>query len=85
MVPAAASLAGAYAALSLPVAIVAGLGDEVVDMEHNAHRLAQELPGSTLHEIPDSGHMVHHTEPERVGAVIKAIAQPPNSSAAVPS
>ena len=75
MVAAAEGLAGRYAELNLPLAIVAGAGDEVVDPDRHARRLARELPGSTLHEIPDAGHMVHHTEPNRVGAVIKGMAQ----------
>jgi pimeloyl-ACP methyl ester carboxylesterase len=75
MVAAAEGLAGSYAELNLPVAIVAGAGDEVVDVERHAGRLARDLPQSTLHEIPDSGHMVHYTEPNRVGAVINGIAQ----------
>lgn len=72
---AAESLAGRYAALNLPVAIVAGIGDEVVDIGRHSRRLARELPRSTLHEVPEAGHMVHHTEPDRVGAVIQAITE----------
>lgn len=75
MVVAAESLAGSYTELNLPVAIIAGAGDEVVDVGRHARRLAAELPRSTLHEVPDAGHMVHHTDPDRVGAVIKAMTQ----------
>jgi pimeloyl-ACP methyl ester carboxylesterase len=78
LVPAAAALAGRYALLSQPIAIIAGMGDEVVDIEHHARRLSREIATSTLHEIPDAGHMVHHTEPEKVGAVIRGMADSPN-------
>lgn len=80
MVTAAQALAGSYAALKPPVAIVAGVRDEVVAIDRHSRRLARELTRSTatLHEIPDAGHMVHHTEPERVGTVIKAIAGTPD-------
>lgn len=73
LVPAAAALAGRYALLSLPVAIIAGVGDEVVDIEHHARRLSRQMPSSTLHEIPEAGHMVHHTETDKVGAVIRGM------------
>jgi pimeloyl-ACP methyl ester carboxylesterase len=75
MVSAAESLAGSYAELNLPVAIVAGIGDEVVDFDRHTRRLARDLPRCTLHEVPDAGHMVHHTWPDRVWEVIKAMTQ----------
>ncbi|MGC2522913.1 MAG: alpha/beta hydrolase, partial [Stellaceae bacterium] len=60
MIPGAAGLAGHYLELSIPVAIVAGLGDKIVDCDTPAGRLGAQLPRSTLRKVPDAGHMIHH-------------------------
>jgi pimeloyl-ACP methyl ester carboxylesterase len=70
MIPAAAMASRRYEGLAMPVAIVAGDGDRVVDTEAQAVRLHQKLPGSTLRRLPGVGHMVHQTAP---GAVMEAI------------
>ena len=75
MIPGAASLAGHYAELTIPVAIVAGLGDRIVDCDRQAGRLGAELPRSTLRKVPDAGHMIHHIVPEQVAAAILDIAR----------
>ena len=74
MVPAAAKFAGRVDELTLPVAIVAGRGDEVVDTAAQAERLAQALPNSRLLIVEGAGHMVHHTAPDDVVRAIVAIA-----------
>lgn len=66
MVPAADRLQRRYAGVTVPVAIFAGHGDRVVEQEEQSGRLRHVLPGSTLHWVPDSGHMVHYADPDRV-------------------
>jgi pimeloyl-ACP methyl ester carboxylesterase len=75
MIPGAAGLAGHYLELSIPVAIVAGLGDKIVDCDTQAGRLGAQLPQSTLRKVPDAGHMIHHIVPEQVAAVIVDVAR----------
>ena len=75
MIPGAASLAGHYPELSIPVAIVAGIDDRIVDFDRQAGRLGAELPRSTLRKVPDAGHMIHHIVPEQVAAVILDVAR----------
>jgi pimeloyl-ACP methyl ester carboxylesterase len=75
MIPAAAGLAGHYPELSIPVAIVAGLDDKIVDSDRQAGRLRAELPQSTLRKVPDAEHMIHHIVPEQVAAVILDVAR----------
>lgn len=75
MVPQASRLARTYEALSLPVAIVAGQQDNVVDFDRQSHRLAEELPNSILKPIPGAGHMVHHTAPEQVADAVRELEQ----------
>jgi pimeloyl-ACP methyl ester carboxylesterase len=71
MIPGAAGLAKHHSELSLPVAIMAGRDDKIVDCDSQAGRLGTELPGSTLTKVPGAGHMIHHIVPEQVAAVIR--------------
>jgi pimeloyl-ACP methyl ester carboxylesterase len=74
MIPGAASLADHYPELSIPVAIMAGRGDKIVSSDRQSGRLNAALPQTTLRDIPDAGHMLHHIVPEEVAAVIREIA-----------
>lgn len=75
MIPEAADLAEHYSELSIPIAIVAGVGDRIVDCESQAGRLGAELPQRRLRKISDAGHMIHHTVPDKVAAVILDVAR----------
>jgi pimeloyl-ACP methyl ester carboxylesterase len=75
MIPGAASLAEHYRELSIPIAIMAGLGDKIVESESQSGRLAAEVPQSSLHYVPAAGHMLHHIVPEEVVAVIEDVAR----------
>lgn len=74
MVPGAAQLSRRYGGLSLPVVIVAGAGDQIVDVERHALRLHKALPGSELRVIAGAGHMVHYSAPDDVMAAIETAA-----------
>jgi pimeloyl-ACP methyl ester carboxylesterase len=78
MVPAALALAKRYPELRVPVAIVAGTQDRVVDPGHNAERLHERLQngpgGSELKLQPGVGHMTHYAHPEQVMEAIESIA-----------
>ena len=54
----------------MPVAIIAGADDRVVDVTAHSKRLHAELPGSTLTIVHDAGHMVHHAS---LGEVVTAV------------
>jgi len=75
MVPGAAALASRHGELSMPVAIMAGIGDKVVDCDGQAGRLGTELPGSKLQKVPDTGHMIHYSVPQRVADVLRDLAR----------
>ncbi|MER9223271.1 alpha/beta hydrolase [Mesorhizobium sp. M0644] len=74
----AAALAGGrftrYDDLSLPVGIIAGAGDRLFDAKTEALRLQSEIPGSFVDIIPQAGHMVHHTAPLAVLAMVDRVA-----------
>ena len=64
-----------YDELTMPVALVAGSGDAIVDLDEQPRRFAQENPRSRLHVVEGCGHMVHHTAPGRVMNAIDEVAQ----------
>jgi len=72
MVPAAAALRARYSELRLPVTIMAGIEDKIVDVDDHAVWFHDAIPGSELHLVPDTGHMFHYAVPERVVAAIAA-------------
>ena len=62
-----------YRELDVPVCLIAGSDDRIVDTEMHSVRLHQELANSTLHRVPACGHMVHHAAPEEVVAAIREV------------
>ena len=65
MIPDALAFQGDYERLKMPVVILAGEGDRIVDVEQSA-RLHRQIAHSTLQRLSGAGHMVHQTETARV-------------------
>jgi pimeloyl-ACP methyl ester carboxylesterase len=61
MIPAARSISRRYGELRLPVTLVAGSDDKVVDVKAHSARLHRQLPQSHLVVVPHTGHMAHYT------------------------
>jgi pimeloyl-ACP methyl ester carboxylesterase len=74
MTLAAAAVKSRYRELTMPVVIMAGTKDKVVDTGRQSRRLHQDIPQSSLRLIPDAGHMVHYAAPDEVAAAIDAVA-----------
>jgi pimeloyl-ACP methyl ester carboxylesterase len=74
MEPAVAALAPRYHELRVPVAILAGSGDRLVDPIRQSVRLHQQLPGSLLIVVPGQGHMVHYGAPDLIAGAVDAVA-----------
>lgn len=74
IIPATLLLRGRIQHVTMPVAIMAGSGDRVVDFERHSGRLHTEIPASTLHPLEGVGHMIHHTSPGEVARVIAGAA-----------
>lgn len=70
MVPAAYGASARYGDLKMPVAIVAGEGDRIVDIDDQSGRLHDQIPGSTFRRIRGGGHMVHQTATRDVMSAI---------------
>jgi pimeloyl-ACP methyl ester carboxylesterase len=71
MMPEAQRLSARLAELRLPVAIIAGADDIVIDPEEQTSRLHREMPHSTLVLVPGAGHMVHYAAPQHVVAAVE--------------
>jgi pimeloyl-ACP methyl ester carboxylesterase len=75
MTPRTMAVAERYGELGrLPVSIVVGAEDRVVDVGRQSARLHRAVPGSDLRLVPGLGHMVHHGAPELVADAIEAVA-----------
>ena len=70
MIPAAAANQARYGTLRMPVAIIAGDQDKVVDPHDHSVRLHGDVPHSDLVRLPGVGRMVHHARRETVAAAI---------------
>ena len=70
MIPAATELQPHYGELEMPVVIVTGADDQIVDVGRQSQRLHAELPGSEFTALPGLGHMVHHLAPDQVANAV---------------
>ena len=70
MIPSAIALYKRYPELAMPVQVIAGEGDRLIDPAHNAVRLNQALPASTIKMEHGQGHMLHYA---RVDDILLAI------------
>lgn len=70
---AAKSLSARYGELRMPVTIIAGAADKIVDVNDHAARLHHDLPQSVLSVLPDTGHIVHYRHHD---LIVQAIDSP---------
>jgi len=73
MIPSANTLRKQYRLLQMPVAIVAGAEDRLIESEQSAH-LHRNIPHSTLRCVPGTGHMVHQTATGEIMTAIDRVA-----------
>jgi len=74
MLPAACAHCGEYSSLTMPVAIVAGGDDRLIDTGTQSARLHSEIPQSWLHILSGEGHMIQQTATSSLMAAIDAAA-----------
>jgi len=70
MIPYAFALCNDYGNLKMPVVIIAGRDDQLIDVEQST-RLHRDIPQSRLHLVARAGHMIHQTETRTVMAAIE--------------
>jgi pimeloyl-ACP methyl ester carboxylesterase len=73
---AAARLAPRYVELTLPVTILWGEGDKLVNQTDQSARLRRELPRAEGSEIAGGGHMIHHVRPHIVANAVLELRDP---------
>ena len=73
MIPSVMELEQHYRDLTMPVTIITGADDQIVDVGRQSARLHRELPDSEFISLPGLGHMIHHLHPDEVAnAVVRA-------------
>jgi pimeloyl-ACP methyl ester carboxylesterase len=75
MIPDAFYFHGQYADLKMPVVIVAGDEDRVVDIDTQSTRLHHDVFQSKFHRVRGAGHMVHQTAPSIIMSAIDEAAK----------
>jgi pimeloyl-ACP methyl ester carboxylesterase len=75
MIPDAFYFCNEYANLKMPVVIVAGDQDRLIDIDSQSARLHREVPQSSFHRVPVTGHMIHQTATDVVMAAIDEVAE----------
>ena len=80
MIPDAVKLRNQYANLKMPVVIVAGDEDRLVDIDAESTRLHHDIPQSRFHRVPGEGHMIHQTATGVVMSAIDEVAKDVNSN-----
>jgi pimeloyl-ACP methyl ester carboxylesterase len=73
VVPSAHTLRKEYPLLRMPVVIVAGAEDRLIESEQSAH-LHRDIPHSSLRCLPGTGHMVHQTATAEIMTAIDMVA-----------
>jgi pimeloyl-ACP methyl ester carboxylesterase len=75
MVPAVFGMADRIRELNIPITIIAGTEDGIVDHDGHARWFHEQLPDSVLRLVPGAGHMVHYAVPNEVAEAIEAVAE----------
>lgn len=75
MIPDAIAFQDRYASLRMPVVIIAGDQDRLVDIERQSSRLHRQITQSAFRRVRGSGHMVHQTATSDVMAAIDQVTQ----------
>ena len=74
MIPDAFHFRDQYADLKMPVVIIAGEQDRLVDIDTQSTRLHSEISQSRFHRVPDNGHMIQQTATNQVMSAISEVA-----------
>jgi pimeloyl-ACP methyl ester carboxylesterase len=82
MIPNALQFEDRYSELQMPVSIVAGENDRVIDFYEQSRRLHKDVPRSKFHPIPGNGHMVHQTAARSVMSAIDEVSDAARRAAA---
>ena len=82
MIPDAFHFRDQYADLKMPVVIIAGEQDRLVDIDTQSARLHSDISQSRFHRVPENGHMIQQTATDQVMSAISEVAHGPTKLAA---
>jgi pimeloyl-ACP methyl ester carboxylesterase len=82
MIPDAFKLRKHYADLTMPVVIIAGEQDRLIDTDTQSARLHSEISQSRFHRFPGNGHMIQQTATDQVMSAISEVTSSPTKLAA---
>jgi pimeloyl-ACP methyl ester carboxylesterase len=74
MIPDAFHFVDKHAELKMPVVIIAGEDDRLIDIDKQSARLHSDISQSLFHRVPQTGHMIHQTATGEVMAAINEVA-----------
>jgi pimeloyl-ACP methyl ester carboxylesterase len=77
MIPDALYFRNEYANLKMPVVIIAGQEDRLIDINEQSAQLHADVAQSRFHRIPRTGHMIHQTATDAVMSAINEAARRP--------
>jgi pimeloyl-ACP methyl ester carboxylesterase len=75
MIPDAFEFKDRYAELKMPVSIIAGEKDRLIDINEQSRRLHANVSQSRFHPVPGNGHMVHQTATNSVMSAIDEVSR----------
>jgi pimeloyl-ACP methyl ester carboxylesterase len=75
MIPDAFNFQDQYKNLEMPVSIIAGEDDRLIDIDEQSSRLHADVVQSTFHRVPGTGHMVHQTATGTIMSAINSVAR----------
>ena len=78
MIPDAFQFRNRYADLKMPIVIIAGDQDRLIDIDTQSARLHSEIPQSRLHRVAGNGHMIQQTATDEVMSAILKVADGPS-------
>jgi pimeloyl-ACP methyl ester carboxylesterase len=74
MIPDAFRFGNKYAELKMPIVIIAGEDDRLINIDKQSARLHSDIFRSAFHRVPRTGHMIHQTATSEVMAAINEVA-----------
>ncbi|MDB5620682.1 MAG: alpha/beta hydrolase [Tardiphaga sp.] len=74
MIPDAFHFHDNYGELKMPVVIIAGEDDRLIDIDKQSARLHSDICQSAFHRVAQNGHMIHQTATDQVMAAINKVA-----------
>jgi pimeloyl-ACP methyl ester carboxylesterase len=83
MIPDAFHLRNQYSDLKMPVVIIAGEQDRLIDIDKQSARLHSDISQSGFHRFPRTGHMIHQTATDQVMSAVGEVASGPTKIADV--